>query len=150
MFTPGALTVDLRRIQELRGRINRWGNTGRVWKRLTEPTNQMTNNADSKGVLVRCHDWGEWAAFWDAVQFIRDWTPDQDLRSKLVAWEFPELVGAQREVDIPSPSRTRLWYSGAATPDFGGCVKLANRHFVRKFLADLCLRAFPAIAIRRV
>ena len=58
---------------------------------------------------------GKWADFWSVVQFIRNLTSVQELRRILFAGEFPELVWAQREVTIPSPPRTCVWFSGDAT-----------------------------------
>ena len=114
-FNPGCRALSLRGLQELRGSVNHWSNTGYIWRFSTEPINQMMNQADSSGIWIKCSDWGKWAAFWNVVQFIRDLTTDFLHWATLFTGAFSSLVGVEKESTVPSPLRTCIWFSGDAT-----------------------------------
>ena len=128
-FNPGCRTISLRIIQELRRCINHWANTGYIWRRLTEPINQMMNNVDIAGVWVRCSDWGKWAAFRSVIQFIRDLTVDFSSLRLLFTGTFSELVGIQRELTAPYPNRTCIWFSGDVTLERAGGLNWSTREY---------------------
>ena len=55
---------------------------------------------------------------------------------------FSEMVGIQRELAAPAPSRTFLWFSGDATPGCVGWANWASREFFVEH-ADFSLPALP-------
>ena len=116
-FDSRCQAIILRSIRELRGRINRWGNACYIWRRLTEPVNQMMNQVDASGIWIRCADWGKWSDFWSVVQFIRDLTSGYAFFAKLFTGCFSELSGIRRESTETSPTRTCTRSSGDSTPD---------------------------------
>ena len=98
---------------------------------------------DSNIIWVRRNDWGKWTAFWAVSQFIRDLPSDQALRRTLFTGRFSELIGIRREVKLPSPSRTYVWFSGDATPSCIGGVNWATKEFVVDGPKEFLLPFFP-------
>ena len=100
-FNTGCRTLTLQSVQELRGCINHWSKTWRVWNWLTEPANQMIDCTDSAHIWTRRHDWEKWHAFWAVIQFIRDLSSGRALWRTLFTGRFSELVGLHREATPP-------------------------------------------------
>ena len=90
-FNPGCLTLSVRALQELRGSINHWSQTGYIWRFSTEPINQMIGHTDSSGVWVRCSDWDKWAALWSVIQFVRDLTLFAELSRRSLVYVASSL-----------------------------------------------------------
>ena len=78
VFDTGNYVLGIRDAQELRGCINHWAYTGRVWLWLTPPINKMLSYADNVGLWVRCDDPEKWTSFWNAVQFTMEIVADGD------------------------------------------------------------------------
>ena len=139
---PGCYVLDLHVVQELRGCINHWSCTGRVWRWLVEPVNSLLALADINQMWVRCADQSKWGAFWSVMQFIRDVTQDDTLWPLLFSGTFSDLVGVQQEIVLPEPIRSVVWFSADATPTTVGGVNWPNREyfvidplpFIRPFL----------------
>ena len=111
-FNHGCRTVSLRSVQELRGCVKHWVNTGYIWRGNTDPINQIMDNVDIAGVCIRWSNWDKWADFWSVIQFVRDLAVDFSSLRLLFAGAFSELVGIQRELTAPYPNRTCVWFSG--------------------------------------
>ena len=112
----GNCVVSTHDIQELRGCINHWPNTGRIWKWLIPPANRLLTYGDSAGLWVRCNDLDKWTAFWNVVQFIRDIVGCEDNWPRLFSGVFTECIGVVRELTLPDTEREIQWFSGDATP----------------------------------
>ena len=144
VFTPGCLALDLHSLQELRGCINHWANTGRVWKWLAEPTNQTMQYADSNGIWIRCDAPGPMDIFLGSGAIRPRFVGPTGLMARAPRWCFSELIGMRKELTSPSTARDRVWFSGDATPTKIGGVNWNARgffaegpsEFVRTFLPN--------------
>ena len=85
----GCYVLDLHIAQGLRGCINHWACTGRIWRWLAEPVNSLLAMADTNQMWARCNDQAKWGAFWSVVQFIRDITKEEHPWPTLFSGIFP-------------------------------------------------------------
>ena len=129
VFNPGNYTIPLQTMQELRGSLNHWSNTNRIWKWLSEPINQMLGQTDTNLLWIRCSDPEKWLAFWHVILFIREVADDECNWRKLPKGCFTELVGVHAEMSLPNPGRRRLWFSGDATPSCFAGINWDSREF---------------------
>ena len=77
VFNPGNYTVPLQTMQELRGCLNHWSNTNRLWRWLSEPINQLLGQTDTNLLWIRCGDPEKWLAFWHVILFLREVAEDE-------------------------------------------------------------------------
>ena len=131
-YDHGNCAVQLHDIQELRGCINLWPYTGRIWKWLTRPVNQLLSYADSNGLWIRCNDPEKWQSFWQALQFMREVVEGENNWPLLFTGVFSEIAGLEHEMTLPDkPSAT--WFSADATPT---CIGGINCHTKEFFVED--------------
>ena len=74
VFDSGNMTVDIHSLRELRGCVNRWLATGRIWKWLVAPANGLLGFSDNALIWVRCADIHRRYPFWGVAQFRRGMT----------------------------------------------------------------------------
>ena len=141
-FDAGNYVLALKDVQELRGCINHWACTGRTWKWLVHPINQMLGFADSAGVWIRCNDQTIWHSFWHAIIFMREIVEDEDNWSTLFTGKFSELAGATHELTLPNQHRQLVWFSADATPSCIGGINWSNKTFFvaepKEYITPLC------------
>lgn len=114
-LNSGNLTTALNIAQELRGRINRWRYTGRLWKWLTEPINQILAHVDTTNLWRSCQDLGQWVAFRAVAIYPWVWPIGDVLR--IGAFFLNPLVSNRRNPPpSPAPGREILCFSADATP----------------------------------
>ena len=59
-------------MQEIRGCINHWANSNRMWRWLVEPVNQLLGQIDATLLWIRRADREKRCAFWRVIQFLRE------------------------------------------------------------------------------
>ena len=129
VFSYGNMALDLHSVQELRGSMNHWVPTGRLWRWLVEPINGLLGQADATLVWIRCPDLHRWTAFWNVISFLRDLSEEPATWRSLFSGIFSELIGLQRELSMPKENRQCIWFTGDATPTRIGGINWDNRTF---------------------
>ena len=142
VFDTGNYVIGLRNIQELRGCVNHWACTGRVWKWLIPPINQLLGYADSLGIWIRCNEPEVRDAFWHTIQFMREMVADETNWPVLFTGVFSELIGIHQELTLPNIDRTATWFSADATLTCIGGVNWRTKEFSVsdpvEYIAPLC------------
>ena len=100
-FNPDNYTIPLQAMQELRGSLNHWSNTNRLWRWLSEPINQLLGQADTNLLWTRCSDPEKWLAFRHVILFLREVAENEDDWRELFKGRFSELVGCKRKCHYP-------------------------------------------------
>ena len=145
VFDFGNCVTQLRDIQELRGRINHWSYTGRIWKSLSPPANQLLAYADSNGFRTRRNGPSKWSSFLYAIQFMREIVGDEKNWGALFTGVFSEIVGLEHAMTLPGkPELAR--FSSDATPN---CIGGINWRIKEFFVADPSSYLAPILPISR-
>ena len=129
VFNPGNYTIPLQSMQELRGCLNRWSSTNRLWRWLVEPVNQLLGQTDTGLQWIRSSNSEKWLAFWHVIQFLREVAVDETDWKSLFVGVFSELVGVYAEMSLPNDNRRCIWFSGGATPTCFAGINWSTREF---------------------
>ena len=129
VFNHGNRVIGIHDLQEIRGCVNHWGQTGRIWRWLAPPINQLLAKGDSNNLWVRCNDGSMWEAFWNVMDFIREIVNKEENWPKLFTGVFSEIIGITKELTMPNTSREVIWFSADATPDCIGGINWRTRQY---------------------
>ena len=130
IFDAGNCVLGFRDIQELRGRINHWANTGRIWKWLIAPANRLLAYDERNSLWIRCKDASERMASWGAIQFARDIVQGECNCVLLFTRVFSEIVGIVHELALPcSDGKMVIWLPADGAPSCMGGINWETKEF---------------------
>ena len=130
VFQPGNRITPVKKVQILRGLINRWSGASRFWKYMTAPFNALIGYAGGTGAWVRCGNDQMWIAVWNLMRFLLKCSQDHTTWDALFEGTLLDLIPVSKRLSFPVPVCQTMWATGDAALGRFAAINWTTKEFI--------------------
>ena len=94
MYNPGDRAISVKKVQELRGTIIRWGHGNKFWRYMESPIDALTFFSDSTETWIRCDNDEMELFFWGFMKMARCFDGRDELRRSCFNGKLAQAISA--------------------------------------------------------